>query len=68
MIIAERKLETEQKFNTKQAEREQHLKNAEECLTEMTKLQGEYRVLEELEDAEKQPKVDKAKTIEVENK
>lgn len=38
----------EQNFSQKQAEREQHLRLAEECQTEMTKLQGEYRVLQEL--------------------
>lgn len=73
MTIAQRKQEVEQTFNTKQAEREQHLKAAEECLSEMTKLQGSYATLSELEAEEdkpaKKPKsVNRARTIVVEDK
>lgn len=48
MDIDARIAESEQKFNTKQAERDNLLKQADECLTEMTKLQGEWRLLQEL--------------------
>lgn len=50
MTLESRIAEAEQKFNTKQAEREQLLKQAEEVLTEMTKLQGEWRVLNEIKE------------------
>ncbi len=53
-----------QKFEEQKEQREQHLRAAEENLSEMTKLQGEYRVLEELS---KQPKSNKkANVIEAE--
>lgn len=52
MNIAKRIQESEESFKTKQSEREQYLRAAEECLTEMTKLQGEWRVLNELKDSE----------------
>lgn len=52
MTLDSRIADVEQKFNTKSAEREQLLKQADECLTEMTKLQGEYRVLQELREQE----------------
>lgn len=58
MDITARITQAEQKFNTLQQEREQHLKSAEDCLTEMTKLQGEFRVLQELKPSKK------AKTVE----
>lgn len=48
MTLDERITESEQKFNTQQAQREGLLKQAEECLTEMAKLQGEWRLLKEL--------------------
>jgi hypothetical protein len=48
MNIEERLRESERQFEDKKSEREQHLQLADECLTEMTKLQGEYRVLQEL--------------------
>lgn len=48
MNIASRLTEVEQKFNTKQSERDEHLKLAEECLEEMHRLQGEYRVLQDM--------------------
>lgn len=52
MNIDSRIAESEQKFNTKQQERDNLLKQADECLTEMTKLQGEWRLLKELKEAE----------------
>lgn len=48
MDIQERIVETEQKFEQKKSEREQHLQTAEELLVELTKLQGEWRLLKEL--------------------
>ena len=42
--------EAEQKFEQKKAERQGYLDKAEECLTEMTLLRGEYRVLQRLSD------------------
>lgn len=38
-----------QKYDQKSEERQQHLASAEECMTEMTKLQGEYRLLNEIQ-------------------
>ena len=66
MTIQERILESEQKFNEQQQQREQHLKAAEECQLEMTKLQGEWRVLQELSVETGEPKKPnkKATTIE----
>lgn len=61
MTIAERIQEAEQKFNTFEKQRQEHLKMAEECLTEITKLQGEYRVLQELLNEEPKVKVKGAK-------
>lgn len=48
MTLHERLEQSEQKFNTKQSEREQLLTQAEECFTEMTKIQGEWRLLNDL--------------------
>jgi hypothetical protein len=48
MNIEERLRESEKQFEQKKTERDQHLQVAEDCLLEMTKLQGEYRVLQEL--------------------
>lgn len=62
MTTQERILESETRFNEKQSEREGHLKAAEECLTEMAKLQGEWRVLKQIE-AEEQEAADPAKTV-----
>lgn len=50
MDIQARLAEAESRFNTLQTERQEHLKQAEDCLTEMTKLQGEWRLLQELSD------------------
>lgn len=48
MDIESRIADVEQKFNTKQGERDELLKQAEECLVEMNKLQGAYRLLQDL--------------------
>lgn len=63
MTIEARISEAEQKFNTKQAEKDNYLKLAEECQTEMTKLQGEWRVLNELLEVVSEP--DPASVVEV---
>lgn len=58
MTIQERLEQCEQTFNIKNQERDQALGVAEECLVEMTKLQGEFRVLNaQLEDEKPQVKV-----------
>lgn len=60
MDISSRLAETEQKFESKKSEREEHLRRGEECLAEMTKLQGEYRLLKEmLEETDKPAKEEK---------
>ena len=61
MTIQDRILQVEQKFKTKQSEREQHLKNAESCLEEMHRFQGQYSLLSEMQEEEKP--VDEASTI-----
>jgi len=48
MDLVTRLEKSEQSFEKNREEREHHLQAAEECLTEMTKLQGEYRILQEL--------------------
>jgi len=48
MTIENRIAEAEQKFEQLKSQRDELLRQAEELLTEMTKLQGEYRVLIEL--------------------
>lgn len=48
MTIQERISESEQKFEQQKSIRQQHLDAAEECLVEMNKLQGEWRLLQEL--------------------
>lgn len=50
MTLEDRILEVEQKFNTKQAERDKFLKDADERLEEMHRLQGEYRALTTIKD------------------
>lgn len=62
MNIADRLRESEDNFEQKKAEREQHLQLADECMTEMTKLQGEYRLLQELQVEEAKKKVNKNPT------
>lgn len=67
MTIAERIRESEQKFEEKKTSREEHLRLAEEDLTEMTKLQGEWRLLQDLQAEEAQQaeksKVNKKATV-----
>lgn len=53
MDIEQRILESEAKFEQTKFSHEQHLKAAEDDLTEMTKLQGEWRVLNELRNVPK---------------
>lgn len=48
MIISDRIVESERQFEQWKTKREEHLREAEEALTEMTKLQGEWRLLQEL--------------------
>lgn len=64
MNIAERIQELEQTFNTKQAERQELLKKAEECQLEMTKLQGAYNILKELQEEQENNEPDPAEVIE----
>lgn len=67
MSIGERILEADRKYQEKQQERARLLQMAEDCLTEMYKLQGEWRVLTDLEkdETDKQPGADPAATINV---
>lgn len=60
MQLENRIIETKQKFEEKQSERDGYLKQADLCMQEMHRLQGEYRVLVELKDNQKP---DKATTI-----
>lgn len=62
MDIQERLAESERKFEQEKAKREEHLRLAEECLTEMTKLQGEWRILIDIRDSEPK-KVNKKATV-----
>lgn len=48
MDIKQRIKLAEQKFDQEQKQREEHLKTADACLVEMNKLQGEWRVLQDL--------------------
>lgn len=64
MDIANRIKEAEQKFNTKQAERDDHLRQAEECLEEMHRLQGEYRALLSMQEEKSAAKVIEVKSEE----
>lgn len=63
MTLEARIAEAEQKFNIKDKERQEHLKLAEECLTELTKLQGEWRVLQDLIGEKNSSKVTKKATV-----
>jgi hypothetical protein len=47
-MIQDRIVVAERQFEEQKAKREEHLRLAEECLVEMNKLQGEYRVLTDL--------------------
>jgi len=62
MNIEARIHESEKQFEQKKSEREKHLQAAEDCLVEMTKLQGEFRVLNELL-VDQQPASEDATTI-----
>lgn len=59
MDIKKRLEEVTQKFEQLKTEREHHLGTAEENLTEMTKLQGEWRLLTDMQDEEKAKKKEK---------
>lgn len=59
MNIQDRLLEVTQKFNTKQVERDNHLKSAEDCLEEMHRLQGEHRAFTALAEEEKEQSANK---------
>jgi len=52
MDIDERIAAAAEKFDRLQTERDQNLRVAEEQLTEMTKLQGEWRVLQDMKHAQ----------------
>jgi hypothetical protein len=62
MNIQERITVSEQQFEAAKARRDEHLRAAEEELSEMTKLQGEWRVLQELL-ADQSKKVNKKATV-----
>lgn len=62
MRISDRIAQAEQKFEELKTQREEHLKAAEDCSVEMTKLQGEYRVLQDLLETET-TKVNKKATV-----
>jgi len=67
MKLSDRIQEAEQQFKTKELERNQHLDAAEACLEEMHRLQGEWRILNQLINDEPKP-ADKATTITAEEK
>lgn len=68
MNLVDRIAQAEQTFELKKNEREDHLAKASECAEEMNKLQGEWRVLNELLAAEKAKKPNKkAAVIEAES-
>jgi hypothetical protein len=50
--LQDRIVKSEQDFNQQKQRRDQLLQEADLCLVEMNKLQGEYRVLQELLEAE----------------
>jgi hypothetical protein len=52
MDLDNRITEATQKFDQKQQERNDYLKLADECLEEMHKLQGEFRLLSALKENE----------------
>lgn len=65
MTVDERIRECEDLFNQKEKERCQHLEFAEECLIETHKLQGEWRLLQQLKNEEPKQTKDKATTLAV---
>lgn len=56
MNIQQRLEEAKQKFEEKQKQRAEYLKNAEDCLIEMYKLQGSFTTLEELQEKSEKEK------------
>lgn len=66
MDIAKRIQEAEQKFNKLQDQKNQHIKDADDCQTEMTKLMGEWRLLQELLESKGKKPNKKANVIEAE--
>ena len=55
--------ESEQKFEDLKMRRESLIKDAEEVLTEMTKLQGEWRLLNKLKEEPKEVKANKKANV-----
>lgn len=64
MDIQARIAASEKQFDEQKAKRDEYIKLAEDCLTEMTKLQGEWRVLQDLL-PKKNKKTNKANVIDV---
>ena len=62
MTIEERITACAQQFDELDAKRATLLQEASELLTEMTKLQGEYRVLQQIQADDKPSKVNKKAT------
>lgn len=58
MTLAERLAEATQKFNSLSEQRDEYLKQADECLAEMNRLQGEHRVLQDLASEEETDVID----------
>lgn len=58
MTFDERIAKSSAAFEAQKTQRDSYLEMAEECLVEMTKLQGEYRLLEQLKSEELEPKVE----------
>lgn len=65
MTLDQRIADVEQRFNTKQVERDNLIKQSEECSTEMTKLQGEWRLLHQLKEQSEPKTSDQEPTVEV---
>lgn len=59
MDIEKRLRESEQSFEEKKNERDQYLQSAEECFIEMTKLQGEFRLLQQMLTEQEQSRANK---------
>ena len=49
MTLSDRIEEVEQKFNTKRAEYDAHIRAADECMVEIHRLEGEHRLLQSIE-------------------
>ena len=63
MTIEERIKKAQDNYDRLQIERQQHLDAATEKLTEMSKLQGEYRVLSEILEDKSKDEPQEAQTI-----